>query len=91
MPLDGIAAAADGLNGDIHASAEYRAHLIGVMAKRAVGGRPGLTPTMRLAARAAGRLGLQRGRARRRPAPASFRLAATGGFSTTPAGSRSLA
>jgi carbon-monoxide dehydrogenase medium subunit len=27
---------ADGLNGDIHASAEYRAHLIGVVAKRAV-------------------------------------------------------
>ena len=29
---------ADGLNSDIHASAEYRAHLIGVMAKRAVAG-----------------------------------------------------
>ena len=28
----------DGLNGDIHASPEYRAHLIGVMAKRAVAG-----------------------------------------------------
>ncbi len=34
--LDGIKAKADGLNGDIHGSAEYRAHLIGVMAKRAV-------------------------------------------------------
>jgi carbon-monoxide dehydrogenase medium subunit len=34
--LDGIAVPADGLNKDIHASAEYRAHLIGVMAKRAV-------------------------------------------------------
>jgi carbon-monoxide dehydrogenase medium subunit len=31
-----IVTPADGLNGDIHASAEYRAHLIGVMAKRAV-------------------------------------------------------
>jgi carbon-monoxide dehydrogenase medium subunit len=27
---------ADGFNGDIHASAEYRAHLVSVMAKRAV-------------------------------------------------------
>ncbi len=34
--LAGIATPADGLNSDIHASAEYRAHLIGVMAKRAV-------------------------------------------------------
>jgi carbon-monoxide dehydrogenase medium subunit len=32
----GIKTPADGLNSDIHASAEYRAHLIGVMAKRAV-------------------------------------------------------
>jgi aerobic carbon-monoxide dehydrogenase medium subunit len=31
-----ITTAADGLNSDIHASAEYRAHLVGVMAKRAV-------------------------------------------------------
>jgi aerobic carbon-monoxide dehydrogenase medium subunit len=31
-----IATPADGLNGDIHASPEYRAHLIGVMARRAV-------------------------------------------------------
>ena len=29
---------ADGLNGDIHASPEYRAHLIGVMARRCVAG-----------------------------------------------------
>ena len=29
---------ADGLNSDIHASADYRAHLIGVMTKRAVAG-----------------------------------------------------
>ena len=34
--LDGIKTPADGLNSDIHGSAEYRAHLIGVMAKRAV-------------------------------------------------------
>ncbi len=34
--LDDISVSADGLNKDIHASAEYRAHLIGVMAKRAV-------------------------------------------------------
>jgi len=31
-----IQASADGLNSDLHASAEYRAHLIGVMARRAV-------------------------------------------------------
>ncbi len=34
--LDGISVPADSLNSDIHASAEYRAHLIGVMARRAV-------------------------------------------------------
>ena len=34
--LDGIAVAATDLNSDAEASAEYRAHLIGVMAKRAV-------------------------------------------------------
>ncbi|MCW3473773.1 FAD binding domain-containing protein [Limobrevibacterium gyesilva] len=33
--LNGITTPTDGLNSDIHASAEYRAHLIGVMAKRA--------------------------------------------------------
>ena len=32
----GIKQPADGLNGDIHGSAEYRAHLVTVMAKRAV-------------------------------------------------------
>jgi aerobic carbon-monoxide dehydrogenase medium subunit len=31
-----IATPANGMNGDIHASPEYRAHLVGVMAKRAV-------------------------------------------------------
>lgn len=34
--LEGVTVSADGLNGDIHGSPEYRAHLIGVMAKRAV-------------------------------------------------------
>ncbi|MFM9976051.1 MAG: FAD binding domain-containing protein [Beijerinckiaceae bacterium] len=34
--VESLKAAAKGLNSDIHASAEYRAHLIGVMAKRAV-------------------------------------------------------
>ena len=34
--IAGIVTPADGLNGDIHASAEYRAHLIGVVSKRAV-------------------------------------------------------
>ena len=34
--IAGIATPADGLNGDIHASPEYRAHLIGVVSKRAV-------------------------------------------------------
>ncbi len=34
--LDGVSVGADGLNSDIHATAAYRAHLVGVMAKRAV-------------------------------------------------------
>jgi carbon-monoxide dehydrogenase medium subunit len=34
--IAGIAQSADGLNSDIHGSAEYRAHLVGVMAKRAM-------------------------------------------------------
>jgi len=34
--ISGITTPADGLNGDIHASSEYRAHLIGVVSKRAV-------------------------------------------------------
>lgn len=34
--LDGVTIDASGLNSDIHASADYRAHLVSVMAKRAV-------------------------------------------------------
>jgi len=34
--IKGVAVSADGLNSDIHATAAYRAHLIGVMARRAV-------------------------------------------------------
>jgi carbon-monoxide dehydrogenase medium subunit len=34
--IENVSVPADGLNSDIHADADYRAHLIGVMAKRAV-------------------------------------------------------
>jgi carbon-monoxide dehydrogenase medium subunit len=34
--LDGLSVPADGLNSDLHGSAEYRAHLITVLARRAV-------------------------------------------------------
>jgi aerobic carbon-monoxide dehydrogenase medium subunit len=36
--IAGIAVSEDGLNSDIHAAADYRAHLVGVMAGRAVAG-----------------------------------------------------
>ena len=34
--LAGVSVGAEGLNSDMHASAEYRAHLVNVMARRAV-------------------------------------------------------
>jgi carbon-monoxide dehydrogenase medium subunit len=34
--LDGVAQDADGLNADLHASPSYRAHLVGVLARRGV-------------------------------------------------------
>ena len=34
--LDGVSVPAEGLNSDLHGSAEYRAHLISVLARRAV-------------------------------------------------------
>ena len=36
VALERVSVPADGLNSDLHADADYRAHLIGVMAKRAV-------------------------------------------------------
>ncbi|MGC1386693.1 MAG: xanthine dehydrogenase family protein subunit M [Steroidobacteraceae bacterium] len=35
--VDGLKVPADDLNSDLHASAAYRAHLVGIMAKRAIG------------------------------------------------------
>ena len=34
--FEGICIAADNLNSDLHASADYRAHLISVIARRAI-------------------------------------------------------
>jgi len=39
--IEGIGVPAEGLNGDIHADAHYRAHLVGVMARRAVAAASG--------------------------------------------------
>jgi len=39
--LDGIDVPSDGLNADLHGSAEYRAHLVSVMARRAVAAATG--------------------------------------------------
>ena len=39
--LNGVTVGAKGLNSDMHGSAEYRAHLVNVMARRAVRRRSG--------------------------------------------------
>jgi aerobic carbon-monoxide dehydrogenase medium subunit len=58
--LDGITVQADGLNSDIHADAAYRAHLIAVMARRAVATATGRGSVIsELASAAASAVGLQ--------------------------------
>jgi aerobic carbon-monoxide dehydrogenase medium subunit len=58
--LEGIVVSADQLNSDIHADAAYRAHLIGVMARRAVATATGRSSTIsELASAAASAVGLQ--------------------------------
>ena len=71
--LDGVAVSASGLNSDIHADADYRAHLIGVMARRAVAG--GLK-------RAKKRRRFQNFRLAGLDPAISFSAACAGGFST---------